>query len=162
MRAKLYPLYHIVGFKKCAKDCCEAYVYVTGTIKFNSTVTGRSFKTNQQLNYDDRCIIYLLTWKQRQKRYTGQTNDNCIFRWNNYKSTTRKCDRKESCTNQMNQNDESDAPLPTPPPPLWGSPNFVATIIFCFSQPLKSNCGSTIWEGAIHKTNRILKFMGKS
>ena len=131
MRAKLYPLYHIVGFKKCAKDCCEAYVYVTGTIKFNSTVTGRSFKTNQQLNYDDRCIIYLLTWKQRQKRYTGQTKDNCIFRWNNYKSTTRKCDRKESCTNQMNQNDESDVPLPTPLHPcgvvqtLW-QPSFFA------------------------------------
>ena len=66
VRAKLYPLHRRVGSKKCAKNRCEVCDYVTDTDTFTSTVTGESFKINHQLNCDDRCIIYLLTWKQSQ------------------------------------------------------------------------------------------------
>ena len=65
----------------------------TGT--FSSTVTGESFKINHQLNRDDRFIIYLLTCEQCQKQYTGETTDDFRYRWNNYKSNSRKFDRKE-------------------------------------------------------------------
>ena len=97
VRDKLYPLHRKIGFKKCAKNCCEVCDYVTDTDTFTSTVTGESFKINHQLNCDDRCIIYLLTCKQCQKQYTGETTDDFRYRWNNYKSNSRKFDRKEPC-----------------------------------------------------------------
>ena len=68
MRAKIYPFHRKVGPKKCAKNHCEVCDYVTDTDTFTSTVTGESFKINHQLNCDDRCIIYLLTCKQCQKK----------------------------------------------------------------------------------------------
>ena len=97
VRAKLYPLHRKIGSKKCAKNRCEVCDYVTDTDTFTSTVTGESFKINHQLNCDDRCIIYLLTCKQCQKQYTGETTDDFRYRWNNYKSNSRKFDRKEPC-----------------------------------------------------------------
>ena len=97
VRAKLYPFHRKIGSKKCAKNCCEVCDYVTDTDTFTSTVTGESFKINHQLNCDDRCIIYLLTCKQCQKQYTGETTDDFRYRWNNYKSNSRKFDRKEPC-----------------------------------------------------------------
>ena len=94
VRAILYPLHRKVGSKNCAKNRCEVCDYVTDTDTFTSTVTGESFKINHQLNCDDRCIIYLLTCKQCQKQYTGETTDDFRYRWNNYKSNSRKFDRK--------------------------------------------------------------------
>ena len=93
--AKLHLLHRKVGSKKCAKNRCEVCDYVTNT--FTSTVTGESFKINHQLNCDGRCIIYLLPCKQCQKQYTGENTDDFRYRWNNYKSNSRKFDRKESC-----------------------------------------------------------------
>ena len=75
MRPKLYPLHRKIGSKKCAENRCEVCDYVTDTGTFTSTVIGESFKINHQLNCDDICIIYLLTWKQCQKQYTGKTTD---------------------------------------------------------------------------------------
>ena len=83
VRTKLYPLHRKVGSKKCAKNCCEVCDYVTDTGTSTGTVTGQSFKINHQLNCDDRCIIYLLTCKQCQKQYTGETTDNFRYRWSN-------------------------------------------------------------------------------
>ena len=70
VKAKSYPLHRKLVSKKYAKN---------------------------QLNCDDRCIIYLLTCKQCQKQYTRETKDDFRYRWNNYKSKSRKFDRKESC-----------------------------------------------------------------
>ena len=95
--AKLYPFHCKVGSKKCAKNCCEVCDYVTDTDTFTSAVTGESFKTNHQLNCDDRFIIYLLKCKQCQKQYTGETTDDFRNGWSNYKSNSRKFDWKESC-----------------------------------------------------------------
>ena len=97
VKAKSYPLHRKLGSKKCAKNRCGVCDYVTDTDTFASTVTGESFKINHQLNCDDRCIIYLLTCKQCQKQYTRETKDDFRYRWNNYKSKSRKFDRKESC-----------------------------------------------------------------
>ena len=90
VRAKLYPLHRKVGSKKCTKNRCEGCDYVTDTDTFTSTVTGEFFKTDHQLNFDDRSIIYLLTSKQYQKQYTRETTDDFRYRWNNYKSNSRR------------------------------------------------------------------------
>ena len=82
--------------------CCEFYDYGTDTDTFTSTVIGESFKINHQLNCNDRCIIYLLTCKQCQKQYTGETTGDVRYRWNNYKSNSRKFDRKKSCMQERN------------------------------------------------------------
>ena len=83
VRAIFQSLHPKVGSKKCAKNCCEVCNYVTDTDTFTSTVTGEFFKVTNQLNYDDRCIIYPLTCNQYQKRYTGETTDDFRYRWNN-------------------------------------------------------------------------------
>ena len=92
VRAKLYLLHCKVGSKKC-----EVSDYVTDTDTFTSTVTRESFKINHQLNCDDRCLIYLVTCNQCQKKYPGETTDDFRYRCNNYKSNSRKFDRKEAC-----------------------------------------------------------------
>ena len=97
MRSKLYPLHRKVGSKKYAKNRCEVCDYVTDTDTFTSNETGESFKINHQLNCDNRCIIYLLTGKQYKKQHTGETTKYFRYRWNNYKSNSRKFDRKGSC-----------------------------------------------------------------
>ena len=53
VKAKSYPLHRKLVSKKCAKN---------------------------QLNCDDRCIIYLLTCKQCQKQYTRETKDDFRYR----------------------------------------------------------------------------------
>ena len=97
MKAKLYPLHRKVASKKFAIIFCEVCDYVTDTDTFTSTVTGEYFKIGPHLNCDDRCLIYLLTCKQCQKQYTGETTDNFKYRWSNYKFNFRKFDRKEHC-----------------------------------------------------------------
>ena len=42
------------------------------------------------------CLIYLLTCKQRQKQYTGETKDDFRKKQKNYKSKYRQFARKES------------------------------------------------------------------
>ena len=60
-------------------------------------MTGDTFKINHSLNCGDKCLIYLVTCKQCNKQYTGETTDLFRNRWNNYKDNARKFDRKESC-----------------------------------------------------------------
>ena len=60
-------------------------------------MTGDTFKINHSLNCDDKCLIYLVTCKQCNKQYTGETTDLLRNRCNNYKVNARKFDRKGSC-----------------------------------------------------------------
>ena len=96
-KAKSYSLHRKVGSGKCVKSWCEICDNMTDTDTFTSTVIGESFKINHQLNYDERCVTYLLTCKRCQKQYTGETMNDFRYRWNNYKSNSRKFDGKESC-----------------------------------------------------------------
>ena len=52
---------------------------------------------NHKLNCDDNCLIYLLTRKCCGKQYIGETTDEFLFRWNNYKSNDRNNARNEVC-----------------------------------------------------------------
>ena len=97
VQAKLYPLQRKIGSSKCSIQRYEVCNNVTDTSIFSSTVTGNTFKINHSLNCDDKCLIYLVTCKQCNKQYTGETTD--LFRngWKNYKDNAKTFDRKESC-----------------------------------------------------------------
>ena len=94
---KLYPLQRKVCSSKCGERRCDIFNNVTDTSTFSSAVTGDTFKINHSLNCDDKCLIYLMTCKQCNKQYTGETTVLFHNRWNNYKDNARKFDRKESC-----------------------------------------------------------------
>ena len=79
VRAKLYPLERKVGSSKCGKRRCEVCNNVTDASTFSSTVTGDTFKINHSLNCDDKCLIYLITCKQYNKQYTGETKFSFII-----------------------------------------------------------------------------------
>ena len=100
VRAKLYPLERCVGSRQCKKRKCEVCANVTETDTFSSIVTGKTFQINHELNYDDKCLIYLLKCKVCNKQYVGETTDAFRLRWNNYKNKDRKLQRNESCTHQ--------------------------------------------------------------
>ena len=74
VRAKLYPLLDI-GSCKCGKKRCQICQSVVETDSFTSTSTGKTYKRNHQINYSDKCLIYLLTCKTCLKQYVGQTAD---------------------------------------------------------------------------------------
>ena len=95
VRAKL-SLQRTVGSFQCNKPRYEVCINVTETDTFTCTVTGESFKINNEFNCDDRCLIYLLTCNQRRKQYVGQTVDSFRFRRNNYKCNCYKQAKGES------------------------------------------------------------------
>ena len=65
------------------------------TDTFTSTTTGESFKINDKLNYDDNCLIYLVTCKCCGKQYVGETTDEFRLRWNEI--IYRKNARNKAC-----------------------------------------------------------------
>ena len=97
VRAKLYPLERCVGSRQCKKRRCEVCTNVTETDTFSSTVTGKTFHINHELNCDDKCLIYLLKCKVCNKRYVGETTDAFHLKWKNYKDNDRQFQRNESC-----------------------------------------------------------------
>ena len=74
-RAKLYPPERTVGSHKCGKKRCEVCDVISETDTFSSTVTSESFKINYNFNCNDKCLVYLATYKIRNKQYTGQATD---------------------------------------------------------------------------------------
>ena len=56
VRAKLYPTERVVRSFKCSKPRCLVCVNVTETNTFSSTVTGKTYKTNQSL------IVTKIVW----------------------------------------------------------------------------------------------------
>ena len=60
VRAKLYPFERFVDSRQCKKRRCKVSTNFTGTNTFSSTVTGKIFQINHELNCDDNCLIYLL------------------------------------------------------------------------------------------------------
>ena len=97
VRAKLHPLQRELASTRCSKRRCKVCNNVTDTSLFSSTVTGDTFKINHSLNCEDKCLIYLATCKQCNKRYSGETTDQSCYGWNKYKDNARKFDRKKCC-----------------------------------------------------------------
>ena len=57
---------------------------------FTSTVTGETYKINHKFDCMEKCLIYLLTCNKCRKQYVVQTVDTFCYRWNNYRSNSRK------------------------------------------------------------------------
>ena len=70
------------------------------TDTFTSTTTDQSFKINHKLNYDDNCLIYVLTCKRCGKQYVEETTDEFRLKWSNYKSIDGKNARNKACTQE--------------------------------------------------------------
>ena len=75
VRAKLYPLYRVVGSTKCDKKRYEVCVNVSETNTFTTNVSGETYKINHKLTCNNSCLIYLLSCKCCGKRYVGETTD---------------------------------------------------------------------------------------
>ena len=71
--AKLCPLQRKTGFSKCGLGRREVCSNVIDINLFSSIMTGDTFKINHSLNCDDKCLIYLVTCKQCNKKSTGET-----------------------------------------------------------------------------------------
>ena len=74
------------------------YIYCDNVIisdKFSSNITKEVFTINHRLNCDDKCLVYLLSYKVCGLQYVGQTSDRFQFRWNNYKACQRKAVKGE-------------------------------------------------------------------
>ena len=100
VRAKLYPLIRDVGSTKCGKTKCDVCMNVNETDTFRSNVTKESYKINHKLNCDDKCLVYLLSCKNCELQYVGQTTNKFRMRWNNYKSESKKLEKGQNCMQQ--------------------------------------------------------------
>ena len=75
---------------KCHSNRCEVCLNVNETSIFDGTVTGETYIINHKFNCNYKCLVYLLTCSCCKQQYVGQTVDEFLFRWNNYKSNCRK------------------------------------------------------------------------
>ena len=75
VRAKLCHVEKKRGSYKCDNLRCLVCNNIEETKTFTSTVTGELFKINYHLCCNDKCLIYLLTFKVCKKQYTGKTAD---------------------------------------------------------------------------------------
>ena len=68
MMAKIYPAQRTVGSFKCTKKLCEVCEVVNIADSFTSSATQNTYKINNKLTCEDKCLIYLLTCKQCWKQ----------------------------------------------------------------------------------------------
>ena len=68
---------------------------VSETDVFQLFQTKEQYKINHQLNYNDKCLIYLLSFKVCGLQYVGSTIDKFRLRWNNYKENYQRAKKGE-------------------------------------------------------------------
>ena len=93
VRVKLYPLERSVDSVQCKGKRCQTCHNVKETETFTRTTTGNTFKINNNLNCNDKCLVYLFTYNVCLKQYIGQTVKEFRYRWNNHKNNRRKYQR---------------------------------------------------------------------
>ena len=60
------------------------------TVTFDSLTTNKSDKINDKFDCNDKCLIYLFSYRTCGKQYTGKNTDRFRYRWNSYKMEARK------------------------------------------------------------------------
>ena len=95
VRSKIYPLQRKVGSEKCKSKRCLVCLNASETDVFQSFQTKEQYKINHQLNFNDKCLIYLLSCKVCGLQYVSSTTDKFRLRWNNYNENNRKAKRRE-------------------------------------------------------------------
>ena len=97
VRAKLYPTKRSVGSYKCGGRRYDVCINVNETSTFTSTATGETYIINHRFNFNERCLVYLLTCNKCKTQYVGQTIDQFRSKWNNYKSNSGKHGQGATC-----------------------------------------------------------------
>ena len=97
VRAKFNPLERCVGSRQCKKRRYEVCTDVKEIDTFCSTVTGKTFQINHELNVEEKSLIYLRKCKVFNKQNVGETTDAFRLKWKNYKDYDRKFQRNERC-----------------------------------------------------------------
>ena len=93
VRWKIYPLERKVVSETCKNKRCLVCFNFSETGIFQSFQTKEQYKTNYQLNWNDKCLIYILSCKECGLQYVGSTADK--FRmWNNYKENSWKAKKR--------------------------------------------------------------------
>ena len=95
MRSKVYPLERTAGSSKCGSKRYQVYLNVSETDVFESFQTKRQYKINYHHDYNDKCLIYLLSCKICGLQYESSTTDRFRLRWNKYKDNDRIAQRGE-------------------------------------------------------------------
>ena len=95
VRSKIYPLERKVGSEKCKSKRCIVCLHVSETDVFQLFQTKKQYKINHQINCNDKCLIYLLSFKVCGLQYVGSTTDKFRLRWNNCKENNWKAKRGE-------------------------------------------------------------------
>ena len=91
VRAKVYPSEErLVESRKCLRNRCQVCKNVVETDTFQSIVDKKVYKIYDRFTCSDKCLVYLLSCKVCGRQYTGQTVDEFIYRWNNYKDNNKK------------------------------------------------------------------------
>ena len=93
VRSKISPLDRKVGSEKCNGKRYLVYLNVAETDAFESFQTKKQCKINHNLNWNDKCLIYLLSCKICSLQYVGSTTDPFHYHWNKYKDNNRKAER---------------------------------------------------------------------
>ena len=94
-RSKVYPLKRTMGSSKCGSKRCQVCLNVSETNIFESFQTKKQYKINHHLDCNDKCLIYLLSFKTCGLQYLGSTTGRFWLRWNNYKDNDSKAQRGE-------------------------------------------------------------------
>ena len=70
------------------KNLCCTHVQSTST--FRSTVTHKTFKICNKLNYKSKCLIYQIKFVLCNKQYTGKSETTFTLRLNNHQKDVNK------------------------------------------------------------------------
>ena len=73
MRSKVYPLEGTMALLKPGSKRCQVCLNVSETDTFESFQTKRQYGIYQHLNYYDKCLIYLLSYKTCGLQYVSST-----------------------------------------------------------------------------------------
>ena len=90
VRSKVYQLERKVGSAKFNGKRCQVCLNINETDNFESFQSKQKYKINHYLNCNDKCLIYLLSYKVCGLQYVGSTFDKFLFGWNNYKENDRE------------------------------------------------------------------------
>ena len=82
MQVKLNALEFKVGCYRWGKPRRFVFENIKETGTFSNTVAGESFKINQNLGCNGKCLTYLFTYKACKKKYTSKTIDKFRHSWN--------------------------------------------------------------------------------
>ena len=84
VRVIVYPVEErLVVSRKCLRNRCQVCRNVVEIDTFQSFVDKKVCQINHRFTCSDKCLVYLLSCKVCEGQYTGQTVDECRYRWNN-------------------------------------------------------------------------------